>query len=146
MRKLSVLVVASIATVAIGGMTAAAANKDFERVETSISAQYNQGPYDPYDPYYEEAVIKGKVKADPASNPSELAARKCKRKRKVVVKSPGGSKFAETKTDGDGKYSVSAVGAYTEPGDYTVKAKKKKKQKAKINCRPAKTTVEVTAP
>jgi len=131
MRKLSVLVFALVAMLAVGGIAANAAKK--EKVKSKVTLNFKSGPAGGGDPYYEEAVFKGKVKAK--GKASKKAKRKCKRGRTVVVKHVGGGRFGQDRTNGQGKYFISASDAYNEPGRY--KATVKRKKKGKIVCKKA---------
>jgi glutamate synthase domain-containing protein 2 len=136
MKKLTVLVVALVATLAFGAIAATAA-QDKVTVKSKVTLKYKAGEYGE-PPYYgyPEAVFKGKVGVKGGKNISSKAKKKCKKKRTVVVKQVGGGKFGTTKTDKTGRYSLDASDAYTEPGDYVAKAKKKKK--GKVLCKKAK--------
>jgi hypothetical protein len=135
MKKLTVLVVALVATLALGAIAATAAQNKVT-VKSKITLKYKAGEYGE-PPYYgyPEAVFKGKVGVK-GKKVSTKAKKKCKKKRTVVVKQVGGGKFGTTKTDKTGRYSLDASDAYTQPGDYVAKAKKKKK--GKVLCKKAK--------
>jgi hypothetical protein len=136
MKKLTVLVAALVATLAFGAIAATAAQNKVT-VKSKITLKYKPGEYgDPPDFGYPEAVFKGKVGVKGGKNISSKAKKKCKKKRTVVVKQVGGGRFGTTKTDKTGRYSLDASGAYTQPGDYVAKAKKKKK--GKVLCKKAK--------
>jgi hypothetical protein len=141
MKKLTVLVVALVATLAFGAIAATAA-QDKVKVKSKITLKYKAGEYgDP--PYYgyPEAVFKGKVGVKGGKNISSKAKKKCKKKRTVVVKQVGGDKFGKTKTNKTGRYSLDASDA--ESGQYV--AKVKKKVKGNIVCKKAKSK-KVTVP
>ena len=145
MTKLFTIAVA-MATLAFGGVALAGGGGNggkTVKVDSEITLEYSQGPYDPYDPYYEEATFSGKVTTSGGNN---KAQKKCKKKRTVVIKNlTTSSKFAETKTNKKGKYSVSAVDAYSEPGTYRAKVQEKKKNKINLKCEAAKSN-EVVVP
>lgn len=132
MKKLSAFVLALVATLALGGLVANAANKDKEKVKSKVTLKFKSGPAGG-DPYYEEAVFKGKVSTK--GKASKKAKKKCKAGRTVVVKRVNGGKFGQDKTNKQGKYVLSASDAYNEPGKY--KATVKRKKKGKIICKEA---------
>jgi hypothetical protein len=143
MKKLTVLVVVLVATMVLGGIAASAAD-DKVKVKSKVTLKYKAGQYgDP--PYYgfPNAIFKGKVGVKGGKNISSKAKKKCKKKRTVVVKQVGGGKFGSTKTNKTGRYSLDASDAYTQPGDYVAKVKKKKK--GKFVCKKAKSK-PVTVP
>lgn len=148
MKKFSVLVIALIGLLAFGGVAAnAGKNNKTQKVNSTISLQYDQGPYDEYDPYgpYDEAVFKGKVKAQDAGR---KARRKCQKRRTVIIKQVGGGQDGSsftTRTNKRGRYNVAADSAYMEPGEYRARATKKRKIRAKIKCEPARSNT-VTVP
>jgi len=157
MRKLFTIVVA-MAMLAFGSVALAGGGGNGEKKgdkkkwDSQITLNYDQGPYDPYDPYYEEATFNGKVTVTPANKEAKKnkdQKGKCKKGRTVVIKNKSlpqdEQTFATTKTDKKGKYSVSAAEAYTEPGNYQAKVKKKRKAKAEIKCEGAKSNI-VTVP
>jgi len=153
------MLVAAMATLAIGGVAVAGGGGDDNnkkkkkaKFDSQITLNYNQGPYDPYDPYYEEAVFNGQVTVSPANKAAEKrpeAAVKCLKKRTVVIRNidlePGSGSFATTKTDVDGNYSVDADDAYTEPGTYRSRVTKRHRVHAKVKCFGAKSN-EVEVP
>ena len=115
MRKLFTLATA-MAVLAFGGIAVGGEKKgDKKKFDSTITLEYDQGPYDPYDPYYEEAVFSGKVKVQPANKEARKnkdLKKKCKKKRTVIIRNldaaSGTSAFATVKTDNKGKYSVEA--------------------------------------
>lgn len=154
MKKLIALAPA-IGVLAFAGIAVGGEQKgDKKKFDSSVTLEYSQGPYDPYDPYYEEAVFSGKVKVQPANkearNNRDLK-KKCKKRRTVIIRNLDADRnaaaFATLKTNKRGKYTVEADGAYSEPGTYRAKVKKKRKVKAEIKCFGAKSsTVEVPTP
>jgi len=154
MRKLFMLTTA-MAVLALGGIAVGGEKKgDKKKFDSTITLEYDQGPYDPYDPYYEEAVFSGKVKvqaANKAAKKNKDLKKKCKKKRTVIIKNldapKGTNAFATVRTDEKGKYTVEADTAYNEPGTYRAKVKKKTKVKAEVKCFGAKSNeVEVPTP
>ena len=153
------MLVVAMATLALGGVAlAGGGGADGERqgdkakFDSAITLNYNQGPYDPYDPYFEEAVFTGQVTVSPANNEAEDrpdAAAKCLKRRTVVIRNldlTGEGAFAFTKTDADGSYSVGARRASRDPGTYRARVLKKRKVRAEIKCFGAKSNeVEVPA-
>jgi hypothetical protein len=160
MRKLFTIVVA-LATLALGGVATAGGGNgggggekegDKAKFDSEITLNYDSGPYDPYDPYYEEARFHGKVTVSPANKEARQnrhLKKKCKKGRTVVIKNkslPAGSEpFTTTTTNKKGKYSAPADEAYSEPGTYQAKVKKKRKVKAEVKCFGAKSNT-VTVP
>jgi len=161
MRKLFTIVVA-LATLALGGVAMAGGGGngggggekqgDKAKFDSEITLNYDAGPYDPYDPYYEEARFHGKVTVSPANKEARQnrhLKKKCKKNRTVVIKNkslPQGSEpFTTTTTNKKGKYSAAADEAYSEPGNYQAKVKKKRKVKAEVKCFGAKSNT-VTVP
>jgi hypothetical protein len=145
MKKLTVLVIALVTTVAFGGI-AATAKPNKIKVKSKITLRYDQGQYTGSPDYYGNAEFKGKVSVkvkNLSGKQKKKAKKKCKRKRTVVVKQVGGGKFGNTKTDKTGRYSLNAGGAYNQPGDYVAVAKKKKK--GQFVCKKAKSK-PVTVP
>jgi len=158
MRQLFTFAVAT-AMLAFGGVATAGGGGgggggekqgDQAKFNTQITLKYKPGPYDPYDPYYEEAVFKGKVTATPANKEARKnpkLGKKCEKDRKVVIKNKSlpndAEAYAETSTNKEGKYKVSASEA--EPGEYQAKALKKRKIKAEVKCFAAKSN-RVTVP
>jgi hypothetical protein len=141
MRKLTVLVIALVGTLALSGI-AASAKQNKVKVKSKVTLRYVPGEYGSYPPYYADAVFKGKVGIK-GKNVSSKAKKKCKKRRTVVVKQVGGGKFGTTKTNKTGRYSVDATDPYTEPGQFVAKAKKK--VKGKFVCKKAKSK-PVTVP
>ena len=157
MRKLFTIVLA-LAMLAFGGVALAGGGGDGEKegdkakFDSEVTLNYDAGPYDPYDPYYEEARFYGRVTVSPAhkeaqNNPN--AKQKCLSGRTVIIKNrslPRGEQtFATAVTDDDGRYEVSAAGA--EPGTYQAIVKKKRKVRAEVKCFGAKSnTVVVSNP
>ena len=157
MRKLFTFVVA-MAMLVFGGVALAGGGGngekkgDKKKFDSEITLNYDQGPYDPYDPYYEEANFNGKVKVTPANKEAKKnkdLKKKCKKGRTVIIKNkslPSGSEpFNTVKTNKKGKYVAPAADAYSEPGVYQAKVKKKRKAKAEIKCNGAKSNL-VTVP
>jgi hypothetical protein len=132
MKRLSLIVVALIACVAVGSVAVVTAKPSHtKKVKSKISLKYKQSG-DP--PYSESATFKGKVKG-------KKGGRKvCKKHRKVKVR-PG---IGKVKTNKKGKYSIS-LNAKPPSGSYTAKVKKKKvhKHHKKIVCKK-KTSKPVT--
>ena len=124
MKKWSMLVVAVLAVGGIGAGVATGAG--VQKVKTKVTAKATGG-----DP---ATGIKGKVKARRHGH----TVKKCVKKRKVVVKHAGTKVGADT-TDKKGKYAV-PVDAYSEPGKYTVIAKKKN-PKGPIVCKKGKKSI-----
>lgn len=159
MRKLFTIVVA-LATLALGGVAMAGGGNggggekqgDMAKFDSEITLNYEQGPYDPYDPYYEEARFHGKVTVSPANKEARQnrhLKKKCKKNRTVVIKNkslPQGSEpYTTTTTNKKGKYSAPAADA--DPGTYQAKVKKKRKVNAEVKCFGAKSnTVIVPGP
>jgi len=148
MKKLTVLVIALVGMLTLGGVAANAGNggnnrNEVKRVNSTVTLIYNQGP-GAAGPY-EEATFSGKVRAERGKG--RTAKRKCMKRRTVVIKRRGAGpiSFATVRTDKRGRYSVPADDAYTEPGQYRAKALKKRKIRANIKCEPAKSN-EVTVP
>jgi hypothetical protein len=146
MTKLFTIAVA-LATLAFGGVALAGGGGGggkgkggTAKFDSTVTMKFSLGN-DPYDPYYEEAVFKGKVKAKPANKAAKKSdfKKKCTKGRTVVIKR-GSTKFDQTKTDEKGKYSVPAADAYTEPGTYRAKVLKKKKNKIDLKCEAAKSS------
>ena len=146
--------VVAIATLAVGGVAVADHtiddnDKNKAKYDSEVTLNYNSGPYDPYDPYYEEAVFKGRVKATPANKAArkhDNGDEKCEKKRTVIIKNldkPRGERvFTTTFTNREGKYRADASDA--EPGTYRAKVTKKRKVRAEIKCFGANSnTVEV---
>ncbi|MDQ3729670.1 MAG: hypothetical protein M3355_08770 [Actinomycetota bacterium] len=136
--------VVAMATLALGGVALAGGGErlgDKAKFDSQITLNYNQGPYDPNDPYYDEAVFKGKVTVTPANKEAKRrdnARIKCKKKRTVIIRNldapDGSSAFATTKTNRRGRYRVDASQAYTEPGTYRARVTKKRKVRAEVKC------------
>lgn len=141
MKKLTVLVIALVGTLALGGIAASAAQNKI-KVKSKVTLRYVPGEYGTSPPYYADALFKGKVSVK-GKNASSKAKKKCKKRRTVVVKRVGGGKFDTTKTNKNGRYSVDATDAYTEPGQFVAKAKRK--VKGKFVCKKAKSK-RVTVP
>ena len=155
MKKLFTLM-ASTAMVAFGGIAVAGGGGDNDRegdkakFDSEITLNYSAGPYDPYDPYYEESTFSGKVKATPANREArkrENGRAKCEKRRTVIIKNLDKPKpertFATTKTNRDGRYSVEADNA--DPGTYRAKVLKKRKVRAEIKCFGARSNPVVVA-
>ncbi len=125
----------AMATLALGGVAVSGAGErlgDQAKFDSEITLNYNQGPYDPADPYYEEAVFKGKVTVTPANKEAKRrdnARIKCKKGRTVIIKNldapEGTDAFATTTTNRRGRYRVDASSA--EPGTYRARVTKKRK-------------------
>ena len=151
------MLVVAMATLALGGVALAGGPGDKgdrqAKFDAAITLNYNQGPYDPYDPYFEEAVFTGQVTVSPANNeaenrPEAEGAAKCLKRRTVVIRNldlTGEGSFATTKTDVDGSYSVGASRASRDPGTYRARVLKKRKVRAEIKCFGAKSN-EVEVP
>ena len=158
MKKMIIPSVAIVATLAIGGVAVAGGGSDNKgdkaKFDTAVTLSYNQGPYDPYDPYYEEAVFSGTVTPTPANKAarkSENGLQKCTKKRTVLIKNldlPKGLRaYGSVKTDNTGFYSVTASDEYAEDGTYRAKVTKKSKVAAEIKCFGGKSNeVEVSTP
>lgn len=158
MRKLFAIVVA-MAMLGFGGVAMAGGGGnggenvgDKAKFDSEITLRYDPGPSDPYDPYYEQARFYGKVTVSPANKEAENnpnAKQKCLSGRTVIIKNkslPSGEQtFATAVTDENGRYEVEADGAYSEPGEYQAKVKKKRKVKAEVKCFAAKSNF-VTVP
>jgi hypothetical protein len=130
MRKLSVLVVAVIACIAVGAVTmAGAATKVTTKVSVNFSGAFSGGT-SAYDPVTFSGDFAGKVKGKKG----------CKKSRKVTIS--GGIGSATSNSSGNYNVHVSTPPA---AGDYTATVKKKKFKKggAKIVCKKAKATVHV---
>jgi hypothetical protein len=137
MRKLTVLVFALVACIAVGAVTMATAKTTKVKTEVSVdfSGKFSGGnptgnPYSPYTPITFNGDFAGKVKGKKG----------CKKSRKVTISGGIGS----TKSNKSGNYDV-AVSKVPASGDYTATAKKKKFKKNgnKIVCKKAKDTVHV---
>jgi hypothetical protein len=85
MRKLSALVVALIAMLVVGGVTANAAKKKVV-AKSKVTLQFSEGPNDGVPPYYEEALFKGKVKATKVKVKGYEGKAKKKAKKKAKAK------------------------------------------------------------
>ena len=93
MTKLFTIAVA-LATLAFGGVAMAGGGGGnggkggTAKFDSKVTLTFSQGPYDPYDPYYEESVFTGKVKAKPANKTAKKSdfKKKCKKKRTVVIR------------------------------------------------------------
>lgn len=153
MTKLFTIAVA-LATLAFGGVAMAGGGGGnggkggTAKFDSEVTLAFSLGPYDPYDPYYEESVFTGKVKAKPANKTAKKSdfKKKCKKKRTVVIRNTTtDTKYTETKTNADGEYSADAADAYSEPGTYRAKVVKKKKNKIDLKCEAAQSNT-VTVP
>jgi hypothetical protein len=130
MRKLSVLVFALVACIAMGAVTMAATKT---KVKTKVSLEFSGKTTGANPPYTEgtfEGHFAGKVKGKKG----------CKKNRKVRV-TPG---IGSTKSDNTGNYDVKVT---TKPaaGNYTATVKKKKFTKGgeKIVCTKATDTIHL---
>ena len=133
--KFLIPVLSLIALFAIGVTGAGATHGDGKKkkvkFESSVSINYQakgasdpDNPYDPYDPYGPgaEARFTGKVTSE---------RKKCKKRRKVVVKREAAGAdvlFGSDITNRKGKYVIGA-GDGAAPGDYYAKVKKRKIEK-----------------
>ena len=133
MNKVSALVLALVAMLAVGGIAANAANKK-QRIGSKVSLQFEQGGNG--SPYYEEAAFTGKVQAK--GKASRKAKRACRKRRTVVLTQVGAGQFGQVETNGKGRFRLSASDAYNAPGRYTATALRKKK--GKIVCKKATST------
>jgi hypothetical protein len=132
MRKLSVLVFALVACIAVGGM-AMAATTTTTKVKTKVSVDFSgkfSGGTSAYDPITFAGDFAGTVKGKKG----------CKKGRKVTISAGIGS----AKSNSSGKYDVH-INTVPDAGNYTATAKKKKFKKGdtKIVCKKAKDTVHV---
>jgi hypothetical protein len=136
MRKLSVMVLALVACLAVGAVTVSAAKTKVKtKVSVNFSGKFGGGnptgnPYSPYNPITFNGEFSGKVKGKKG----------CKKNRKVTISRGIGS----AKSSSSGKYAVK-VNTVPAAGNYTATVKKKKFKKAgnKIICKKAKATVNV---
>lgn len=143
-----------MAMLAFGGIAIAGGGGKKEskaKFDGSITLNYNQGPYEPYDPYYAEAVFSGDVDATPTNRRArKLGNSKCEKKRTVVIRNtsdPSGSAYAVVRTDNDGNYSADATDAIDDPGTYKARVFKKVKVAQNIKCQGAQSgTVTVPSP
>ena len=143
---------AAIAVLALGGVAVGAKPEENKaKFDSEITLNYNQGPYDPYDPYYEEAVFTGTVTATPTNDRAEeIGTAKCEKKRQVIIRNlddANSSAYAVVRTDADGNYSADATQAAQEPGTYRARVTKKVKVHANVKCKGDKSNeVEVPTP
>jgi hypothetical protein len=147
MRRLSVLALAgAVVTLvfALGATGATAKVKKKKSFESTVTVAFNQGPPsgEEYE-IYASSSFSGKVGSEKP---------KCVPDRSVTVKRQNGSDVGQTKSNGNGDWTVLA--ASVTPGQYTVEVakstfvKKKTKNngekvKKKIVCKPASVTVTV---
>jgi hypothetical protein len=148
MRRLSVLALAgAVVTLvfALGATGATAKVKKKKSFESTVTVAFNQGPPsgEEYE-IYASSSFSGKVGSEKP---------KCVPDRSVTVKRQNGSDVGQTKSNGDGDWTV--LTASVTPGQYTVEVakstfvKKKTKNngekvKKKIVCKPV--TKAVTVP
>jgi len=143
---------AAVAVLAFGGVAVGAKPQENKaKFDSEITLNYNQGPYDPYDPYYEEAVFTGDVDATPTNDRAEsLGTGKCEKNRQVIIRNrddDNSSAYAVVRTDEDGQYSADATQATKEPGTYQARVVKKRKVALNIKCKGDKSNeVEVPDP
>ena len=153
MKKL-IMLVAAMALLALGGVALAGGGGKKEKkakFDSEITLSYSQGPSDPYDPYYEEAVFTGQVSATATNRRArKLGTAKCEKKRTVVIRNiddPNSSAYAVVRTDNDGNYSADATEAAEEPGTYRARVFKKVKVAQNIKCQGDQSNeVEVPTP
>jgi hypothetical protein len=129
MRKLSVLVFALVACIAVGAVTMATAKTKVKtKVSVNFSGTTSGGGI--YTPVTFKGDFSGKVKGKKG----------CKKRRKVTI-SPG---IGSMKSNSNGQYDIPLT-AKPAAGNYTVKVKKKKIRThgKKIICKKAKATVKV---
>lgn len=129
MKKLTVLVVALVALLALGGAVAGAAKKKQVKTKVTISIEEPSS--------YSEGGISGKVKSKKA---------KCRKKRKVTIRKVGKGVIGKAKTSGNGSYNVPLSGDVSS-GIYRAVARKAayKKGKTKYVCKQGKSK-KVTVP
>jgi hypothetical protein len=130
LKKLAVaVVVALVALLAVGSVTAVAGKKKVIKVKTTVSISFNPGSGD----YYEQASFNGRVKAKKRGV--------CKKKRKVkIVNKDDGDVVGKAVSKNNGNYKTGVDNSFV-PGDrYYAKVKRAviEKKKKKIVCKKAK--------
>jgi hypothetical protein len=125
MTKWAMFGVVVLAVGAVGAGVATGAGT--QKVRTKVTAKAVGDP---------ATAIKGKVKARKNGH----TVRKCIKQRKVTVRHAG-TKVGSDTTNRKGKYSV-PVDAYSEPGEYRVKVKRKN-PRGPITCTAARRSINL---